>query len=467
MDNRKSKFGIIAKATCGCNLNCEYCYDAKNRKHFGNMVASKEVIAHTAKLISEHTQNCGWLWHGGEPTVIPVEWYREIQDVFAKHYNTVFDQTLQSNGVKFLRDRELLYSLQDMGIGCGASFDVFTQSSRLGINSEKIMNDYCDLLIDMHNEENQIISALTVVTTKNIEKLIDMYEFFKSKFVGYSYALSLLYVSQYQDEEKNLEIPPDMLLENLRRFYGYMFYDTSSDASYDNDMMRLIYSIMYQNRNGSCHQGDCRKTRIGLHPNGDVLYCDTAFEKFPLGNIMEYSSIEEIFNSENYIALSEQIQSRYDNECSRCHYYEICGGDCHHQHMSTTGDINKCNQHLCNQLKNRYALVYSLLQSVDESTKLNHKFSKLFENGESLLPLEIERFLANKDITIRMRLTDKELSELGATPQFKLFRLFTSVKQGKSLTLFSHDREELFNKFYEENSTQIGELLNELKEVLH
>lgn len=463
MDNRKDKFHIICKATCGCNLNCEYCYDHKNRATLGNKIASYEVIDKMANLTAKYTKRMDWLWHGGEPTTIPFEWYENVQDIFAKYYNCDFAQSLQSNGVNFLKDRTLVSKFKELDINPGVSFDILNQQARLGKNSEQIMEDYCDLMKEIHYDgEGQNIAALTVVTIKNICNLVDMYEFMKSKFVGYRFNLALLYVTQHQYEVKDLEIPLDTLICELTKFYNYIFSDTDSNASYDLDMIRLITLLIYQHRIGSCHYADCRKSRIGLHPDGEVLYCDSEFPKFKLGNIMDYDDINDIFETENFKLLSKQIDERYAHECTKCSFYRACKGDCHHLHMDSEGNVNKCNKHACNELKARLKLLYNKLQSIDVDSSINPALLEVFETSVSLLPKEVEYYLNQEGYSVSLTL-DVEDEDFLISPQYEIINLFTSREIDTRKYLFSEQRKESFNKIFDLNKDKIIEYINEIK----
>lgn len=54
---RVDRITVIFKATCDCNLNCQYCYDRASREKFRGTHVTPEIVDHTAKLLSEYAEN--------------------------------------------------------------------------------------------------------------------------------------------------------------------------------------------------------------------------------------------------------------------------------------------------------------------------------------------------------------------------------------------------------------------------
>ena len=138
-------FHIIAKPTCACNLNCEYCYDKDSKEKFKEQILTIKDLSHLAGLVSEYAKEIDWLWHGGEPTVVPQDWYVEAQEVFNTQYHTNFVQNLQTNGVNLIKDDSWVDFLKDNGFSVGISFDVFGQSARMRVDHDTL-STYCELI---------------------------------------------------------------------------------------------------------------------------------------------------------------------------------------------------------------------------------------------------------------------------------------------------------------------------------
>lgn len=453
-------FHVIVKPTCDCNINCAYCYDRHNRERLKGTLMSDEILTHLAKLTSEYADKINWLWHGGEPTTVPIEWYEKAQDVFVENYMTEFEQSMQSNGVNFVLNPNLLEQFEELGISVGLSFDVLTQSTRLGKLADDMMEDYIDLL--KRNAKNDSTGALTVVTNKNIDKLIDMYEYMKVKLKDYHYTMTLLFVSQHQEKQKTLEISPESLKENLEKFYAHVFFDDSEYAISEHNMNEYIQIILHGTQKCTCHYTDCRKSRLGINPDGEVMYCDTKFEKYPLGNILDYNSIEEIFTSDNYVNLSMALQRRYD-ECSKCAYFQHCKGGCNHMHMDTDGNIDTSIERVCVQFKERINNVYRHLQSIDKDTVINQTIRQELVAKQGLLPKEAEEVLAKHGFNVSLHIDD--LTDFPSNPKFQLYSIFVSDLDATEEfhDLFSEGRYNRFDSLVKQRMLEIKEMISWIK----
>ena len=81
---------LIVKATRLCNLRCSYCHDWRAGK---NQTMGFSVMAKTIASALSDPENDAveFIWHGGEPTVLPFSFYE-------KDLRTVNISTTRPNG---------------------------------------------------------------------------------------------------------------------------------------------------------------------------------------------------------------------------------------------------------------------------------------------------------------------------------------------------------------------------------
>ena len=67
---------IILQPTPYCNINCQYCY--LHNRHDRRIMSHEVVDAICEKLLANVSSDAApaIVWHAGEPTVVPLEWYR-------------------------------------------------------------------------------------------------------------------------------------------------------------------------------------------------------------------------------------------------------------------------------------------------------------------------------------------------------------------------------------------------------
>lgn len=244
-----------------------------------------------------------------------------------------------------------------------------------------------------------------------------------------------------------------------RDFVNHNFFDTSTTVCYEMDSFRWLYTLLTGTSNG-CINSDCKYSHLGFHPDGEILYCDTYYERFPIGNIKNYNSIEEIFSSKPYTDICTQIDERINNECLKCSIYELCKGWCNHEHLTLDGYLNKCNLVLCEQLKLRAWIVYDSLQNISNPSKLNNVLANFLKHIKGLLPKEVEYFLKLKGYTLDITTASKDFTK---TPQYTLFRLFNGLPGLQALPLFSKERYGFFEITFNKNKELINKLVVQMK----
>ncbi len=92
---------IIAKVTRGCNLRCTYCLDTHSNR---TAIMSFEVLANTVgwALKGSRRRTVNFIWHGGEPTLLPRSFYRKallLEAKFVEHDQRVSNQ-IQTNATR-------------------------------------------------------------------------------------------------------------------------------------------------------------------------------------------------------------------------------------------------------------------------------------------------------------------------------------------------------------------------------
>lgn len=118
----RSQTYMIMKATRYCNLRCTYCHSWKDN---ANQIMSFEVLATATReaLLSPTVSQVEFVWHGGEVTILPEEFFHKAL-VLQEHYRQPgvrVGNSIQTNGYR-LTDSWLDMVINN-GIGIGISLD--------------------------------------------------------------------------------------------------------------------------------------------------------------------------------------------------------------------------------------------------------------------------------------------------------------------------------------------------------
>ncbi|MBI3515028.1 MAG: GRRM system radical SAM/SPASM domain protein [Proteobacteria bacterium] len=114
---------VVLQPTPFCNIDCRYCYlpDRSNRARMSSAV----VRATFAALIDDGrlAETVEVLWHAGEPTALPISYYREAMAAIASldAGATTLHHVFQTNAT--LLDDAWCDFIRDAGIGIGVSID--------------------------------------------------------------------------------------------------------------------------------------------------------------------------------------------------------------------------------------------------------------------------------------------------------------------------------------------------------
>lgn len=424
------------KPTCDCNLNCTYCYDRPQRERFKGQKASQVILEHTAKLMSEYADEVQWYWHGGEPLLMGKEYYYLAQEVFARNYKSNFEQALQSNGILHLKDPDWLSVMKDCNIGMGFSFDLFGQSTRLG-NNVDITEDFENMLENFkENGGRDNIEAVTVITTKTISRLIDTYEHFKKRFGG-DYVMSLLLVFEIDETSPTgLGISELEYIQYYPAYLTHVLHDVSDNCLLDRYIYSYLMKLIGDPNTDLCGFIECREKWISVHPDGTVTHCDREPGKYyNLGNIMDYNSIGEIYQSSMYRKFNSDCEERLDNFCRKCDFYTYCNGGCHSNHGAVNNTrVNLVNKRECYTIQHNLISIYAMLQSITD-TNYNPKLKALLTSHDVKLPHTIHEFLKKQELHYARHLDitscRNNTSDFVHSKQFRLFELFN--KQQMSL----------------------------------
>ena len=100
---------VVLKITNRCNLNCQYCYEYEGKRPLGQDMSQK-LFRKTVDLIlittKKHSVNL--LFHGGEPTLLSLDWFRDSVNYVHKKAEVIGKKTsfsIQTNLIDISDDK--------------------------------------------------------------------------------------------------------------------------------------------------------------------------------------------------------------------------------------------------------------------------------------------------------------------------------------------------------------------------
>lgn len=351
------KLTLIIEPTHDCNMRCRHCYHAS--RGFPKTKLSVENAIHFFDLASRNNHNIELLFHGGEPTLPGANYYQTFFDniipLVAKR-SVKLTSIMQTNGVSLTSD---LISV------------LIKNNVRIGISFDGLHNDYlrCNTLQVLNNINTAInagayVRILSVETRKTIDKIIDNYNWFSN--YGISYKILPLFNSGLATKLTNDVLSEDEYADGLCRLYKHWLTDLDVKIRVQTveNFLTLFHGKSPQIQVGGTCIGHC----LTLMPNGSIWPCNRPFpDAFCLGNISSLSYIEECFESNAFLALSNISHFRHQ-QCCTCEFYQQCNTGCL-ANAFEDGDPCQCGGISCLRTKRLLTLIRPINEEVIRTGK--------------------------------------------------------------------------------------------------
>lgn len=350
----QEEFQIFVKpAGAKCNLHCSYCYYLSKESLYASgsyKIMPEDILE---EFIVQHFKaspgpDVFFSWHGGEPLLAGMEFYRKAVELENKHKPESFTvyNGIQTNGL--LINDEWCRFLAENDFYVGISMDgpeEFHNAFRIYSNGKpsfkKVLEGY--RLLQKYNIRNEI---LCVVSSANVSKPLEIYRFFKSLDARFITFLPLV----IRDLSKpghvhDISVPA----EEFGRFLCKIFDEWIAE-----DIGRIkiqIFEEAVRPAFGQEHSLCIFKKVCGRVPvielNGDFYSCDHFVDpEHHVGNIMSHP-VSVLLNSEKQRNFGMEKLRTLPEFCIQCDVREMCNGECPKNRFIKTPDGGPGLNYLC------------------------------------------------------------------------------------------------------------------------
>lgn len=352
------EFQVFAKPMGAiCNLDCRYCYYLKKEHLYPAGESFRMPDGLLEDYIVQHIEASpgpviSFSWHGGEPTVLGLDYFRRIVALQRKHRppDRRITNGMQTNGN--LLDEEWCRFLATEGFGIGLSLDGPREMhdryrvTRGGKPSHRQTLRAFRLL-----RRHQITcDILCVVNDCNVHYPTQVYRFFKE--IGGQYIGFLPVVEQRPDAEGGVS-PHTVPAEAYGTFLCTIF-----DEWMRQDVGRITVQLFEEATRparGLDHSLCIFRETCGeipvLEHNGDFFSCDHFVDpQHRLGNIRE-TSLVELLESPAQRSFGQAKKDALPRYCQVCAVRPMCNGGCPKDRFLVTPDGEAGLNYLCAGLK--------------------------------------------------------------------------------------------------------------------
>lgn len=376
MENEKMKESLFAPfarplyvmpkpAGAQCNLACDYCYYLEKSRLYSK--ESKPMMSDILleRFVDEYINSQTapqilFTWHGGEPLMRPLSFYRQAVDLQRKYgRGRTIDNCIQTNGTllnddwcDFFREHNWLVGISIDGPQ--KFHDEYRRNKAGGPSFQKVMKGV--KLLQKHGVE---WNAMAVVNEYTGDHPLEFYHFFKELGCHYiQFSPIVERISTYSDG-RHLSSPDMTDSRNVADFsvtaeqWGN-FLCAIFDEWVRNDVGTYfvqLFDATLANWVGE-QPGICTLAKYCGHAgvmefNGDVYSCDHfVFPQYKLGNIFSNTLVEMMYGSKQR-AFGERKQNALPQQCQLCKYLFACNGECPKNRFAQTVDGEPGLNYLC------------------------------------------------------------------------------------------------------------------------
>ena len=347
---------VIIKPTLECNIDCRHCYHTSDER--GSEKMSIATLERTFKMLAEEYEAVWFIWHGGEPLLMPFKFYKEAIELQEKYFGKNSHRvgnTIQTNGI--LLDRKFINFCKEKMINIGVSFEgPYNDVLRERTSDVKENIDY------LSNKER----VFAVSSTISAETASKQKEIFKS-FSEDKTSVSFIPVIPAGCAACGELVPnADEYIRSSIECYDDWLYDK-------NAVVPLIPHYLYilnalgEPQESDCARNSCLTKWICIYPNGDLYPCGKGCpSEFRLGNIAGVEKISDAFRTEGFGKIIAGTVERRNKCMKECSLYKYCNGGCSIDAYYETG-LGTNGGDSCRIFKEVFGHVLSTVENIIET----------------------------------------------------------------------------------------------------
>ena len=363
---------MIKPAGSLCNLDCHYCYylDKAEIYHGRQPRMNEQVLETLTKqyIESNDVPEVTFNWHGGEPLVMGLDFYRKAMELQQKYAGgKIVHNTLQTNGTlitpewaDFFRENDFL-----IGISIDGPADIHDKfrKDKGGQNTfDKVMRG-----VNLLRQRGVQFNTMTTVNKASEGRGAEVYRFLKSIGSRYMQFMPVVEHVMYpvdsqgriQKKARPYIVSPETPGAYLARWsvssqgFGRFMCDIF-DEWWRSDVGRYFVNIFDATLAGYCdaQPGSCAYAstcggNIVVEHNGDVYPCDHfVYPEYFSGNI-ESRHLRQIASSDMQRRFGLNKRNTLPSRCFACKYVNVCHGECPKHRFSKTDNGDTGLSTLC------------------------------------------------------------------------------------------------------------------------
>ena len=314
----KPFISIIIKPTLSCNISCKHCYHTPEERVSGHI--SLNILEKLFRTASEEYESVWFIWHGGEPLMLSLQFYRDAITLQKKYFGKDTHRvgnTIQTNGI--LLDRKFDNFCKENKINVGVSFE--------GPYNDVLRERSSDVLKNLTylSDKDHVFTVGSTISSGTESKQTELYEYFRDMKINVSF--SPVIPSGCAAIHRELVPDPDLYIRSSIEAFDKWLFDKDSEIPLIPHYLYLL-NALGEPTESDCAHTSCLTKWLCIYPNGDLYPCGKNCPKnYMLGNISDVEHLSDVFSTDGFkqIILSTIIRRE---KCKDCEIFRYCNGGC-------------------------------------------------------------------------------------------------------------------------------------------
>lgn len=377
-----SNINVIIKITNACDYKCTYCFIEESVRR--NHMSYETLEQVTRSLLTSDTFNfVNFIWHGGEPTLRGLKFFKEIVRLQKLYEGKVhYQNKIQTHG-GYVKGDLLDFFVKhnfDVGLSLDGPKDI-TDSVRLTSNDASCY-DKVESACRSLQDRGESTGACLTLSRANIKKAREVYQSFKDLRLGLN-VIPLMYSGDAISNYEDLGITAEEYGEFMIELFDLWYYDEDPVIDIQPLQTHLAGLLGIPGIASKCvYTESCHQTFLGISPLGDMYPCALfqAMSEYRYGNIHEMP-IESIPETPLWQKIVEREKMVLES-CSNCSFYHICYSGC--MYNSAKYDDFYTKDYYCEGYKALYAHITKAIYADIKRARIRTTEPKELPAGKDL-----------------------------------------------------------------------------------
>ncbi|HEY5046484.1 MAG TPA: radical SAM protein [Rhizomicrobium sp.] len=333
------EFVFVVKLSKFCNLRCRYCYEHAElhvRERMG--LATVEKLFADIDKFGEYLSAFGisptfsFVWHGGEPLLVPSQYFREVTALQTKHIRDFpYSNSVQSNLYGSNASALAYIIASNWQLGISIDFAPGVREGRTHRDSHPTVIANAEAL----HKSGMAFGVVSTLGKHNAGSIVDAYDWVEE--FAHSWRILPLFEGGPETAIEELRLPDDEIAE----IYSAIFDRRSKGRRHiPIDPIDGLASAALLKMAGARDEPDFRRDVLDcvfvVNVNGDIYTRPFAYDaRHCMGNI-NVNGMSGLIRSPAYLECQRIIQRGKQENCSVCRHRGYCNSALMHEHWSVT-----------------------------------------------------------------------------------------------------------------------------------